>query len=218
MKFLKSFELFESKIHITTEEVPREILNWSQQFAKKITKITIEQVSTVEISLPWHEADSTTYQFFKLTPNNTAEMVGNDITRSGTEGNGFTRDTKLNGKVTIPSGYVLACVGTYPLRLTLYTASDALKPIVAPNLLDEFTVDELLILLGAKGLKSAYRTKYPEDKYTKLIENGYLAKNKSITIKGRNIVEMPGVKDKINKYAEENGLYLDSSYKLSKKW
>lgn len=212
--------LNESRMHITVNEVPGEIMVWARnQVRSNFSKnIVINRESTVEINMPWHEADRQYWQFFQLLDGNRARMAGDVIGRSGLEGDGVVTGNEVNGKVKVPSGYVLASVGTYPVRLELYVSDDALKPISDSNILDQFSVTELVILLQAKGLKSPYRTKYPDKEYEKLIANGYLLSNRSITVKGRNIAEMPEVKEKINDWAKERGLYLDGSYKLSKSW
>ncbi len=222
MKYLKLFENFinENKIYITVNEVPTDILEWAKQkigntFAKNIV---IKQQDKVEINMPWHEADREYYQFFKLIDAKTAKIAGDMVSRSGLEGDGVVTGNEVDGKVQVPSGYVLACVGTYPKRLELYTSSDALKPISDTNILDQFSIEELLILLQAKGLKSPYRTKYKDEFYEKLIKSGYLASNRSITTNGKNIANMPEVKEKIEEYAKERGLYLSGSYKLEKSW
>ena len=216
----KVMGLSESKIYVSPNEVPSDIISWARHkvgsnFSKNIV---INQQSNVEVSMPWHEADREYWQFFKLIDPKTAKLVGNEIGRSGLEGDGVVTGNEVSGKVTVPSGYVLACAGTYPVRLTLYTADDALKSINDVSILDQFSIEELIILLQAKGLKSPYRTKYPDNLYMKLIDGGYLASNRSITLKGRNIAAMPETKEKINKYAEDNGMYFNGSYQLSKRY
>lgn len=218
IKFFKSYFLTESKMYIAMNEVPKEITNWAIQkigntFSKKIA---IQHETEVEITIPWHEADREYYQFFKLIDKDTAKIAGDPVHRSGLEGDGVITGNEVNGKVSVPSGYVLACAGTYPHRLTLFTSSDALKALPDANILDQFTIEELLILLAAKCLKSPYRPKYKDASYENLIKNGYLAPNRSITIKGKNIAATPGIEDKINKYAKPLGLYLSGSYKLEK--
>jgi hypothetical protein len=205
----KLMGLNESRMHITVNDVPSDILSWARDrvgsnFSKNIT---IRQEGQVEIGMPWHEADREYWQFFQLVDGKTARMAGDGVGRSGLEGDGVVTGNEVDGRVRIPSGYVLACAGTYPVRLTLYASDDALKPISDVGVLDQFSITELLILVQAKRLKSPYRTKYPDVEYEKLIANGYLASNRSITVKGRNIVEMPELNDKLEKYAEENGLY-----------
>ena len=76
----------------------------------------------------------------------------------------------------------------------------------------------MLILLQAKALKSHARDKFPDKEYEGLIGKGLLASNRSITTKGRNMVENPELRARIEAYAGERGMYLDSSYKLSKKY
>lgn len=195
-------------------------MNWARnRIGSNFSKnIVIKQQKTVEIGMPWHEADRTYHQFFQLINPQTARIAGNEIGRSGLEGDGVVTGNEVNGKLNVPSGYVLAVVGTYPVRLELYTSDDALKPISSPNILDEFEVEELIILLTTKGLKSAYRPKYPDKYYLKLIAGGYLATNRSITIKGRNVVEMSEIKNEIEKRAEKIGMeYSKYSHKLEKK-
>jgi hypothetical protein len=212
--------LVESRIHVSKEDVPHDIMVWARgrvgsNFSKNIT---IKQESRVQIGMPWHEADREYWQFFQLGENGSVRVAGDGIRRSGLEGDGVVTGGEVDGYVNIPSGYVLASVGTYPVRLTLYTASDALKPVTDGNELDQFSLNEMVILLQAKGLKSAYRDKFADAEYAKLIEKGYLASNRSITIKGRNLVENPELKERAERYAEEKGMYLNASYKLSKKW
>ena len=216
----KMMGLNENKLYVSPNEIPSDIITWARgkvgsNFSKNIV---INQQSNVEVSMPWHEADREYWQFFKLIDPKTAKMVGNEIGRSGLEGDGVVTGHEVSGKVTVPSGFVLACAGTYPVRLTLYTADDALKSLNDAGILDQFSIEELIILLQAKGLKSPYRTKYPDNLYMKLIEGGYLASNRSITLKGRNVAAMPETKEKIEKYADANGMYFSSSYQLSKRY
>lgn len=105
--------------------------------------------------MPRHEADRTYYQFFKLIDPKTAKLVGNEIGRSGLEGDGVITGREVGGKLNVPSGYVLAVAGTYPTRLELFTSDDALKPITDSNLLDQFEIPELIILLAASNLSSS---------------------------------------------------------------
>jgi hypothetical protein len=92
-----------------------------------------------------------------------------------------------------------------------------MKPVMAAGLLDSFTINELLILVQAKGLKSFARKKFPDKEYENLIANGYLASNRSITVKGKNIASMPEVRDKLDSYAKANGMYFNG-YELSKSY
>lgn len=211
--------LDESRIHITANEVPSEILAWARgkvgsNFSKNIV---IRQESRVEIGMPWHEADREYWQFFQLGEGNRARMVGDGIGRSGLEGDGVVTGNEVDGYVNIPSGYVLGRAGTYPVRLEIFTSSDAMKPVMAAGLLDSFTINELLILVQAKGLKSFARKKFPDKEYENLIANGYLASNRSITVKGKNIASMPEVRDKLDSYAKANGMYFNG-YELSKSY
>ncbi len=209
MRYIKTFALFENKMYVTHNEVPTDIINWAEN---KIgtgfkNKISVIQGGKVEINIPWHEADREYYQFFKLIDPKTAKISGNEITKSGLEGN------EGSGTVNVPSGFVLACAGTYPKRLELFTSDDSLKAVGDASVLDDFTINELLILLQAKGLNSFARTKYPEKEYERLIQQGYLNKNKSITTKGKNLILMPEVNQKLDAYAKEKGKYFDG-YKI----
>jgi hypothetical protein len=213
MKYIKLFENFlnENKMYITANEVPNEILNWAKDkigntFASKISIIT---ENPVEINMPWHEADREYYQFFKLIDAKTAKIAGDEMIRSGMEGDGAITGDEVDGKVNIPSGFVLACVGTHPKRLELHTSDDTLKPITDSNILDGLSITELLILLQAKGLKSQYRQKFKDEYYDKLIKAGYLASNRSITVNGKNLANMPEVKDKLENYAKEHNKYFN---------
>lgn len=212
--------LDESKIHVSVNEIPNEIVSWARgQVGSNFSKnIVIKQESRVEINMPWHEADREYWQFFKLTGTQSATQVGHGVDRSGLEGDGVVTGKEVDGYVNVPSGYVLACAGTYPVRLTLYTADDAMKPVGSGNDLDKLSINQLLILLQAKGLKSPYRDKFADEEYAGLIAGGYLASNRSITIKGRNLVEDPALKKRVEDYAESKGMYLNGSYKLSKKF
>lgn len=212
--------LSEGRIHVSVNDVPSEILAWARrQVGSNFSKnIVIQQESRVSIGMPWHEADRAYWQFFKLTGSGRATEAGDGIGRSGLEGDGVVTGNEVDGYVNVPSGYVLACAGTYPVRLTLYTADDAMKPVGSGDELDKLSINQLMILLQAKGLKSPYRDKFPDDEYVGLIASGYLASNRSITIKGRNMVEDPALKQKIEDYAESNGMYLNASYKLSKSY
>jgi hypothetical protein len=213
--------LSENRIYVTSNDVPADILNWARgKVGSNFTKnIVIRQEQRVEVNMPWHEADRIYWQFFKLIDSKTVQMVGDEVGRSGLEGDGNVTGKEVNGYLNVPSGYVLAAAGTYPVRLDLYTSGDAMKPISEPGVLDNLSIDECIILLQAKGLKSPYRTKYPDNLYTNLINQGYLASNRSVTVKGRNLANSPELMDKLDKYAEENGLYFSTgSYKMSQKY
>jgi len=213
--------LSENRMYVTPNEVPADILSWARgKIGSNFTKnIVIRQEPRVEVSMPWHEADRMYWQFFKLIDPKTVQMVGDEVGRSGWEGDGNVTGKEVNGYLNVPSGYVLAAAGTYPVRLELYTSGDAMKPISEPGALDNLSIDQLIALIQAKALKSPYRTKYPDNVYQGLIDQGYMASNRSVTVKGRNLANSPELMDKLNKYAEENGLYFSTgSYKMSQKY
>lgn len=201
--------LDENKIYVKSSEIPSQIISWANSYIGKgfENKITVEKVmDKLMIGTPWHDADRETHQFFKLTPNG-AEMVGEPVSKTGwSETNMF--DLK-DGTVKIPSGYVLATVGTYPKRLRLSVSSDATN-FLSDNkdALSQLNDDALVALYQAKAFKPAYRQKFGDNVYQTLISLGLMNSQKAITIDGKNLINsseaVEKLKDIENKDYEEN--------------
>jgi hypothetical protein len=209
-------ELSKSKIYVKPSDIPPQIIDWAKSIIGSgfQNNITIQKSNgAVEIGMPWHDADRETHQYFKLMDNGAAEM-GEKVSRSGW--------SEVNmgdkyGSVPIPSGYVLATVGTYPKRLRLITNPDAMNIIpdnkdTVNNLSDE----ALVALYQAKSFKSPYRQKFNDNVYQELISSGLLNSQKAITIEGRNLVNSPEVIERLKsikaKDREENG--WNAKYKI----
>ena len=121
------------------------------------------------------------------------------------------------GNTPIPSGYVLATVGTYPKRLRIVTNTDAMN-IIPDNseALNKLSDEALVALYQAKAYKSFYRQKFNDSVYQELISLGLLNSQKAITIDGRNLVSSPEVIERLRsikaKDKKENG--WNRKYKL----
>lgn len=211
--------LEETTFYDDGKKIPQGIKNWVKStLGSDVTKYKIHQgESEVVINLPWHESDYETYQFFKLE-NNNANPVGNEITRSGNEHNSpqsFLDGQKKDGKVNVPEGYVLVCCGTYPKRAEIYTGNEVQLFLGDANAVSELTPIESIILATTRGLKSAYRPKFADEHYARLIEKGYLKSNRAITTAGLNIVLDPAFKEKFDQakqsYEKQTGRYLGYS-------
>lgn len=209
--------LNESKIYVKPTEIPSQILDWAKSIIGSgfQNKITVEKSNgEVEIGMPWHDADRETHQFFKLIDNGAAEM-GKSVSRSGW---GEVNTGDVYGKVPIPSGYVLATVGTYPKRLEIITSPDAMNMISNNDYAINKLSDEALIaLLQARKFKPAYRQKFGDSVYQELIASGSMNSQKAITIQGRNLINSPEAEERLKQIAEkdrkENGQWTPK-YKL----
>lgn len=192
--------LSESKMYLEPKDVPPAIRSWTGNLKKFILHQTSEPV---RIGLPWHESDRVTYQFFKLNGSN-ATPVGNSLTRSGFEVDspqGYEEGEKKSGVVNVPEGHVLVELHTYPPMAEIYTGPGAQMMIdSAPS--EDLSPAEILALVAAKGLKPAYRPKFKEEVYQRLISLGLMASNKSITVSGKNYLYKPGVNEKFEEAKE----------------
>jgi hypothetical protein len=201
--------LNEAKLYVKASEIPPQIIEWAKSIVGRgfENKITIEKANgKVEISMPWHEADKETHQFFKLTDNGAAE-AGKPVSRSGW--------SEVNmgdkyGTVEIPSGYILATVGTYPKRLEIITNSDAMNMISNhDDTLNKLSDDAMVALNNAVMLKSFARQKFGDNVYQELISMGLLNSQKAVTIDGRNIIKSPEAIERLRgiktKDQDENG-------------
>lgn len=175
-------------VNLDRKQVPIEILNWAdEQLGKRISShIKLIQKGTIRADMPWHEADREYYQMFKLADNNRAIKVPFSFSRSGLEGDGVVTGKEIGGETEIPSGFVMAVVGTYPSRLEIYTAADATKFL--PDTSTEVSDEEFKHLYYKQSLISSARPKVPEEIHQSLLQKGLIKANGAITNAGRNIV------------------------------
>ncbi len=215
---LKEISLQESTMYDDGKNIPQGIRNWVKSFfGSDVPRYKINQgESEVTINMPWHEADRETYQFFKLE-NNSATPVGNGLSRSGMEGDspqGFEDGQRKDGKVTVPEGYVLLCVGSYPKRAEIFTGQNVQSFLPNKEAID-LSPTELIILATAKGFKPHARPKFSDEHYANLISKGLLKSNRSITVDGRNVLEDPEIKEKFYQardlYQKQTGRYISVS-------
>lgn len=206
-----------AKLYVKPSDVPLQIIDWAKSIVGSgfQNNITIQKsTGAVKLGMPWHDADRETHQYFKLMDNGAAEM-GNPVSRSGWSevnmGDSY-------GEVPIPSGYVLATVGTYPKRLRIVTNPDAMD-VLSNNdeALNKLSDEALVALHQAKTFKPAYRQKFVDSVYQELVSSGFLNNQKAITIAGKNFINSPDVRERLKsideKDREENG--WDKKYKLS---
>lgn len=206
-----------AKLYVKPSDVPLQIIDWAKSIVGSgfQNNITIQKsTGAVKLGMPWHDADRETHQYFKLMDNGAAEM-GNPVSRSGWSevnmGDSY-------GEVPIPSGYVLATVGTYPKRLRIVTNPDAMD-VLSNNdeALNKLSDEALVALHQAKTFKPAYRQKFGDTVYQELVSSGFLNNQKAITIAGKNFINSPDVRERLKsideKDREENG--WNKKYKLS---
>lgn len=171
-------------------EVPDSIRQWVEPILGKITKYEINQTGKIRMGIPWHEADREYYQIFKLEGEE-YKRVGDPINVAG-----WDMVVASSKTMDIPSGFVVVRAGTYPKRVEIYTAPDAMKFLSTASP-DELEPTEVYALVVAKGLKPFARPKFDDSVYEKLIQKGFMAKNKSITMNGRNYLTALG-RDTVN--------------------
>lgn len=170
---------------VDKKDIPLEIQNWVDNKIGRVIKYEIRQAQKIDITIPWHEADKVYYALFELEKNGNAKKTTMEFSRSGMES--FS-DKPIQGSGNIPSGYVMVEAHTHPKMAVIYTSDDAQQfvPLKSDNLSDE----EILILYFAKALKPFARPIFKDNGlYENLVKKGYLLKNNSITVNGRNIVE-----------------------------
>jgi len=223
MENLKSFNEFinEGYVYVSQNEIPKGIRDWVKEFSGSPVKdYKVDQSGDkVSIHMPWHERCVETYQFFNLIPNGDAVPVGNSVTRKGYEGDSyqdFLEGQDKEGEVEVPMGKVLVVYCTYPRGVKIFTSKGAKLFLADTSKADDLTDEELIILQTTKGLKSFARPKFPSEFYDKLISKGLLAKNRSITNDGRNLLSNPDVKEKvqmaIKRYNESGKGHISSMY------
>jgi len=213
---LKEMIIQEATMYDDGKNIPHGIRQWVKSFfGSDVPKYKIHQgESEVEIRMPWHDADRETYQFFKLE-NNNATPVGNGLSRSGMESDspqGNEDGQSKNGKVTVPEGFVLLCVGTYPKRAEIYTGQNVQSFLPTNTVGNDLSPTELIILGAAKGLKSFARPKFSDEHYNNLISKGFLKSNRAITVNGLNLLQDPEIREKFDAakkaYETQTGRYL----------
>lgn len=206
-------------LYVKPADIPIEIISWAKSIIGSgfQNKITIRKSNGwVEITMPWHDADRETHKYFKLTNNGAAE-AGKSISNSGwSEVNMY--DEPNYGYTQIPSGYVLATVGTYPKRLEIITNPDAMNMISNhDDALNKLSDDVMVALHNAVSLKSFARQKFNDNVYQELISLGLLNSQKAITIDGRNMIRSPEAIVKLKqirgKDEAENGRW-STKYKI----
>lgn len=207
--------LNESKFYVKPQEIPRQILDWATSILGRgfERKITIEKANgKVEIGMPWHNADREIHQFFKLSDG--AQAVGNSVSKTGWSETSMFDDPY--GTVEIPSGYVLATAGTYPKRLELIVADDAMNLLGGGEAANDLSDEALVALLQAKTYKPAYRQKFNPEVYQELIAAGLMNSNRAITIDGKNLINSDEAKARLKQIKEkdkaENG--WNAKYKI----
>ena len=210
-----------AKVYVKPSDIPSQIIDWAKSIVGSgfQNNITIQKSNgAVKIGMPWHDADRETHQYFKLMDNGAAE-AGNPVSRSGWSE--VSMLDKFGGKsadVPIPSGYVLATVGTYPKRLRIITSPDAMNMLSSNDeALDKLSDEAMVALHQAKTFKPAYRQKFGDSVYQELVSSGFLNNQKAITIAGKNFINSPDVRERLrnidDKDREENG--WNKKYKLS---
>jgi hypothetical protein len=195
--------LRESSLNIRAKDLPPSIANWIKaRFGSIPAHIELIQGKTVMINLPWHEADRVTYQAFEMVGPNQFKPIGSSLTRSGNEG---MFNTMRDEEVAIPAGGLVVRYDTYPRKIRIYTGEGAQPMLVDTTPAEDLSNDAILALYVAKSLKSFARPKFDQSVYDELISKGYMAKNKSITPDGRNILSMlkDRIKDAISEYNEK---------------
>ena len=211
---IKLQKLLTEEILIKSSEVPIQIQSWvKDKLHVAIQTYKIHQQTALTISIPWHEADIEYYQPFKLGQNNTATPMGDAYRISGQTD---FHNLPPGGKLEIPEGAVIVLAGIYPKRAEIFTGRGSLA-MLPPDDKFEITDTELLILLCAKSLISSYRPKWKEHLYERLIQIGYLKKNKAISLEGKNylqnIMQKQEIKDRVinaaNKFYEKYGQHLN---------
>jgi hypothetical protein len=186
-------------IHISRKDVPTRILMFvEEKLNKQLNNYKIDNSGKYTAHMPWHEADRTYTQMFKLSgeiPLIQAEPTEFEFSRSGWEGDGNITGKELEGTVEIPSGFIFVEIGIYPERCTIYTTDTKFLP----NFDYQLTEQELKILHYARSLVSSARPRFEDKDYINLINQGFLTKKKSITLKGKNalnfnIEKLKGIK------------------------
>ena len=216
MKNLKDFTQFvnEDYVYVSQNDIPNGIKEWvKEETGSYVKDYKIDQSGDrVRVKMPWHEACTDVYQFFDLT-NDDAVPVGNSVTRSGYEGNspqGYLEGQSKDGYVDIPTGKVLVIYSSYPRGVKILTSKGSKLFLADTSKSEDLTDEEVLILQTTKSLKSFARPKFPDKFYDNLISRGLLAKNRSITNDGRNVLS--SLKDRIkisaDNYHEKTGRYL----------
>lgn len=119
---------------LKTAQIPTAILNFSKEkLGKSIRKFYLDQSGKVFIGIPWHEGDRQYFRMFKLEGIEKGKIVvspsDREIQQSGW-GEGYLAKP-VEKDFEIPSGFVVAMVGIYPERCTIYTAKDAVLGQIA---------------------------------------------------------------------------------------
>lgn len=165
-------------MYLEANQIPATIHKW----AGSPRKITLDQSGRARVSMPWHEADRTEWRFFTVD----GQPRGEAITRSGQEAvsiHDYLASAGKDGFVDVPEGYILACSGSYPPRLELYSAPNAMK-LVAQN--SDIGPAERAALIQAAMYKSSARYKFPPETYRNLQSAGLMTGAKAVTPAGRN--------------------------------
>ncbi len=207
-------------IHVKHTDIPPEIISWAKSIIGSgfQNNITIRKSNgIVEIGMPWHDADRETHQYFKLVGDGAAVM-GDPVSRSGwSEVAMFDKFGGKSGYVPIPSGYVLATVGTYPRRLKIITSPDAMNLLPDNSeALDKLSDEAMVALYQAKSYKSFARQKFNDSAYEELLSSGLMNKQRAITIDGRNFISSPEAIKRLKEIKEkdekENGRWSTKYY------
>ena len=164
--------------------------------------------------MPWHDADKETHKYFKLIEGGAVE-AGDQVSRSGWS------EVNMNdqyGNTPIPSGYVLATVGTYPKRLRIITNTDAMNMLPDnKDAINKLSDEALVALYQARAFKPFYRQKFGDVVYQELMSSGLMNSQKAITIDGKNLITSPDALERLKgiraKDQEENG-WMNAKYKL----
>jgi len=190
--------LNESSVYLKPDQIPVGIKNWVKDTFGAVKGYEVDQSGDkVHIGMPWHERCINVYQFFNLVGDD-AVPVGDSVQRKGWESDNYQdyiEGQTKEGYIEVPDGKILVRYSSYPKGIRIYTGKGAKLFLPDTTQGNDLTDEELVILTAAKSLKSAYRPKFSDESYKRLIDRGLLAKNRSITIDGRNL--LPTMKDKI---------------------
>lgn len=173
-------EDFDRGIEMKQSDIPADLVQWANSKIGNVRRWKVRQKGEVYVSGAWHENSASIYGVFHLMNDHYIKIK--EVFIGGKEP--FTP----NEKIEIPSGFLVVLLDRMTRVADIYTSSDALKMIQDTSALDTLSDEETMALYEASRLKSPFRFKFPDEIYNSLLTKGLMAKNRSITIEGRNLI------------------------------
>ena len=176
------------KYHLSKKEIPLSIYRWSSHcHGKAMNKFILEicplEHAIVQIGPPVSEYNYDHWQAFSLQEE-TWKPLGEALGHSGYSENWINSHPKHNEFLLTMERVIVQCSSGYHPYNIIYALEGVFKIALQEEL--ELTPAQMGAIQAAYALKSFARPRFKDEIIQSLVEMGLMAKNRSLTLKGKN--------------------------------